>query len=58
MGPTYSNLPTNCYLLSGAGYLPKFVNDHWQFYLGLFLILVVLYAKRGLAGLLPGGRDG
>lgn len=45
-------------LLSGAGYLPKFVNDHWQFYLGLFLILVVLYAKRGLAGLLRGGRDG
>ena len=32
---------------------------HWQLYLGIFLILVVLFAKRGLAGLLHGGaRDG
>lgn len=32
---------------------------HWQLFLGIFLVLVVLFAKRGLAGLLPGGkRDG
>jgi len=31
----------------------------WQLFLGIFLVLVVLFAKRGLAGLLPGGnRDG
>jgi branched-chain amino acid transport system permease protein len=29
---------------------------HWQLYLGIFLVLVVLFAKRGLAGLLPGGK--
>ena len=29
---------------------------HWQLYLGIFLVLVVLFAKRGLAGLFPGGR--
>lgn len=45
-------------MLAGSSLLPKIVNDHWQFYLGIFLILVVLYAKRGLAGLLRGGRDG
>jgi len=28
----------------------------WQLYLGIFLILVVVFAKRGLAGLLPGDR--
>jgi len=28
---------------------------HWQIILGPFLILVVLFAKRGLAGLIPGG---
>jgi len=26
---------------------------HWQLYLGVFLVLVVLFAKRGLAGLIP-----
>jgi branched-chain amino acid transport system permease protein len=32
---------------------------HWQAILGPFLVLVVLFAKRGLAGLLPErGRDG
>jgi branched-chain amino acid transport system permease protein len=33
---------------------------HWQIILGPFLVLVVLFAKRGLVGLLPsgGGRDG
>jgi branched-chain amino acid transport system permease protein len=45
-------------MLSGSGFLPRWVNDHWQFYLGIFLILVVLYARRGLAGLLRGGKDG
>lgn len=29
---------------------------HWQLFLGIFLVLVVLFAKRGLAGLLPGGK--
>ncbi len=28
---------------------------HWQIILGPFLVLVVLFAKRGLIGLLPGG---
>jgi branched-chain amino acid transport system permease protein len=32
--------------------------QHWQIILGPILVLVVLFAKRGLAGLLPGGgRD-
>ena len=32
---------------------------HWQIVLGPLLVLVVLYARRGLYGLLPGGgRDG
>ncbi|NJN39809.1 MAG: branched-chain amino acid ABC transporter permease [Gammaproteobacteria bacterium] len=31
----------------------------WQLYLGILLVLVVLFAKRGLVGFLPGGkRDG
>ncbi len=31
---------------------------HWQIILGPLLVLAVLFAKRGLAGLLPGGgRD-
>jgi branched-chain amino acid transport system permease protein len=29
---------------------------HWQIILGPILVLVVLFARRGLAGLLPGGR--
>ena len=28
---------------------------HWQVVLGPMLVLVVLYARRGLYGLLPGG---
>ena len=32
--------------------------EHWQAILGPFLVLAVLFAKRGLVGLLPGGRDG
>lgn len=31
---------------------------HWQMILGPFLLLVVLFAKRGLVGLLPERRDG
>src|SRR5207237_9802367 len=36
------------------------LTEHWQIILGPFLVLVVLFAKRGLFGLLPGGvlRDG
>jgi len=45
-------------LLQGWSLLPKWVHEHWQLYLGVFLVLVVLFAKRGLAGLLPGGKDG
>jgi len=41
-------------MLQGWSVLPKWVNDHWQLYLGVILILVVLFARRGLAGLLPG----
>jgi branched-chain amino acid transport system permease protein len=43
-------------LLQGGGVLPKWVTEHWQLYLGVILVLVVLYAKRGLAGLLPGNE--
>ena len=32
--------------------------EHWMVYLGPFLILVVLFAKRGLYGLIAGARDG
>jgi branched-chain amino acid transport system permease protein len=42
--------------LQGWSVLPKWVHEHWQLYLGIILVLVVLYAKRGLAGLLPGGK--
>lgn len=45
-------------LLQGWSLLPKVVHEYWQFYLGIVLVLVVLFAKRGLAGLLRGGGDG
>jgi len=45
-------------LLQGWSVLPKLVHEYWQFYLGIVLVLVVLFAKRGLAGLLRGGGDG
>jgi branched-chain amino acid transport system permease protein len=32
--------------------------QHWQIILGPLLVLSVLFFRRGLAGLLPGGRDG
>jgi branched-chain amino acid transport system permease protein len=41
-------------VLQGWSVLPNWVHDHWQFYLGVILVLVVLFARRGLAGLLPG----
>ncbi|MFY9316458.1 MAG: branched-chain amino acid ABC transporter permease [Burkholderiales bacterium] len=44
-------------LLQGWSVLPKAVTEHWQLYLGLILVLVVLYAKRGLAGLIPGKHE-
>ena len=44
-------------LLQGWSLLPKLVHQYWQFYLGIVLVLVVLFAKRGLAGLLPGGKE-
>jgi branched-chain amino acid transport system permease protein len=31
--------------------------EHWMVYLGPFLILVVLFAKRGIYGVLAGGND-
>ncbi len=31
--------------------------QHWQLYLGLLLVLSVVFFRRGLAGLLPGSRD-
>jgi branched-chain amino acid transport system permease protein len=34
------------------------MTQHWQIILGPILILVVLFAKRGLAGLLPEERKG
>jgi branched-chain amino acid transport system permease protein len=43
-------------LLQGWSLLPKAMTDHWQLYLGVILVLVVVFAKRGLAGLLPGGK--
>lgn len=45
-------------LLQGWSLLPKLVHEYWQFYLGIILVLVVLFAKRGLAGLLRGSGDG
>jgi len=36
------------------------LTEHWQIILGPFLVVVVLFAKRGLFGLVEGGvtRDG
>jgi len=44
-------------LLQGWSLLPKWVTEHWQLYLGVILVLVVLFAKRGLAGFLPGKNE-
>ena len=32
--------------------------EHWMVYLGPFLVLVVVFAKHGLFGLLKGSGDG
>ncbi|MEK6243366.1 MAG: branched-chain amino acid ABC transporter permease [Pseudomonadota bacterium] len=44
-------------VLQGWSVLPKWVHEHWQLYLGVILVLVVLFAKRGLAGFLPGKNE-
>jgi branched-chain amino acid transport system permease protein len=45
-------------VLQGWSLLPReAVRDHWQLYLGVILLLVVLFARRGLAGLLPGKNE-
>jgi branched-chain amino acid transport system permease protein len=45
-------------LLQGWELLPKdAVRDHWQLYLGVILVLVVIFAKRGLAGLFRGRHE-
>ena len=44
-------------VLQGWSVLPKVMTEHWQLYLGIILVLVVLYAKRGLAGLFPGKHE-
>jgi branched-chain amino acid transport system permease protein len=44
-------------VLQGWSVLPKWVHDHWQLYLGVILVLVVLFAKRGLAGFFPGKNE-
>lgn len=36
--------------------LEAVLSKHWQFVIGIFVILVVLYAKRGVYGFLAGGR--
>lgn len=43
-------------VLQGWSVLPKWATDHWQFYLGIILVLVVIFAKRGLAGLFEDRR--
>jgi branched-chain amino acid transport system permease protein len=38
--------------------LEELVNKHWQLVIGMFVILVVLYAKRGIYGMITGaGRE-
>jgi branched-chain amino acid transport system permease protein len=44
-------------LLQGWSLLPKWATEHWQLYLGVILVLVVIFARRGLAGLLPGNKN-
>ena len=44
--------------LQGSDLLPKdWVRDHWQLYFGIILVLVVVFAKRGLAGLFGGRHE-
>jgi branched-chain amino acid transport system permease protein len=45
-------------VLQGWSLLPReAVRDHWQLYLGIILVLVVIFARRGLAGLMPGKHE-
>ena len=44
-------------VLQGWSVLPTWVHEHWQLYLGVILVLVVLFARRGLAGFLPGKNE-
>jgi branched-chain amino acid transport system permease protein len=45
-------------VLQGWSLLPReAVRDHWQLYLGVILILVVVFARRGLAGMIPGKHE-
>jgi branched-chain amino acid transport system permease protein len=45
-------------LLQGWEVLPRdWVREHWQLYLGVILVLVVIFARRGLAGLLRGRHE-
>ena len=43
-------------VLQGWSVLPTWVHEHWQLYLGVILVLVVIFARRGLAGLMPGNE--
>jgi branched-chain amino acid transport system permease protein len=43
--------------LQGWSLLPNFVHEHWQLFLGVILVLVVLFGKRGLAGFFPGKNE-
>jgi branched-chain amino acid transport system permease protein len=40
-------------MLKNRGLLPAWVYEHWELYFGLVLVFVVLFAKRGLASLIP-----
>jgi branched-chain amino acid transport system permease protein len=45
-------------VLQGWSLLPKeAVREHWQLWLGVILVLVVLFAKRGLAGMFAKRHD-
>ena len=43
--------------LQGWSLLPDWVHEHWQLFLGVILVLVVLFGKRGLAGFFPGKNE-
>ena len=45
-------------VLTGFESLFSGFTEHWMFILGVVLILIVLFAKRGIYGVLAGRRDG
>jgi len=45
-------------VLTGFESLFSGITEHWMFVLGVALILIVLFAKRGIYGVLVGRRDG